>query len=221
MDADNKRRFPCALLATIRIESVSWFHDAFRLQTASHPLQSAFICGQSPLQRFEAIGGAVLAHLGRLPHTAVHDDPHTWRQGLYRADCAADVEDGIGVDEAGRMQGPGHDDDAIAEILQHGRRVGHGVGAMGEQVVSILAGQHGLANQAPVVVAHVQRILAQQGANFPAKGDIHGGQDTADLRLADLVVGLVIVVDLVDRTAGGQDIELVQSSACAGSGMSG
>lgn len=45
--------------------------------------------------------------------------------------------------------------------------------------------------------------------DFPTERHVHGAQDPADFRFADLVVRLLVVIDLVDRPAGGQDIECV------------
>ena len=60
-------------------------------------------------------------------------------------------------------------------------------------------------NQCAFLVADVQAVLAHQSGDLEIEGDVHGVQDLADLGFADLVVALVIEIDLVDGSAGGND----------------
>src|SRR3546814_2338336 len=60
-----------------------------------------------------------------------------------------------------------------------------------------------------VLGGDVQRVLAQDRDHLEAERDAQVLEDAADLRLADLVVGLVVEVHLVDGAAGGDDEKLV------------
>src|SRR3546814_18751051 len=60
-----------------------------------------------------------------------------------------------------------------------------------------------------VLGGDVQRVLAQDRDHLEAERDAQVLEDAADLRLADLVVGLVVEVHLVDGAAGGDDETLV------------
>jgi len=51
----------------------------------------------------------------------------------------------------------------------------------------------------------VQAVLAQDRYHGEAKRHAELAQDAADLRIADLIVGLVVEIHLVDRAAGGDD----------------
>src|SRR3546814_16626686 len=62
-----------------------------------------------------------------------------------------------------------------------------------------------------VLGGDVQRVLAQDRDHLEAERDAQVLEDAADLRLADLVVGLVVEVHLVDGAAGGDDEKLVHN----------
>ena len=66
----------------------------------------------------------------------------------------------------------------------------------------------GGAQQFAILGVDVQAVLAQDRDHVEAEGDAEFLQDPADLRLADLEVGLVVEVDLVDGAAGGDDQKL-------------
>src|SRR5690606_4778442 len=161
-----------------------------------------------PLQRFEAVGVDVLAHLLRVPDAAVHGDVDAFGQRLHRADRATDVELGIGAAEAGRAQRAGHDDGLAGNAAEHLAGGDHRVGAVGDQhVAGRLCGDGGT-DQFAVGIGDVQRIVEQDRDQVEAEGDTQLAKDYADLRIADLVVGFVVEIDLVDRATGGDDQEL-------------
>src|SRR5690606_20783218 len=170
--------------------------------------------------RFGAVGGDVLAHPGGVPDAAAHGEVHARGLALRRGDRGADVELGIRAAEPGRVECAGQDDGLVGDARQHRGGFHHGVGAVGDQHVPGRLGGDGGAQQLAVLGGDVQAVLADDRDDGVAEGDAELVQDAADLRFADLEVGLVVEIHLVDGAAGGDDQQFVHGpSSFAGRGL--
>ena len=80
---------------------------------------------------------------------------------------------------------------------------------MRDQHASGILRRDGGAQQFAVAVADVQAVLAQDRDHVEGERHAQLFQDAADLRLADLEIGLVVEIDLVDGAAGGDDAQSI------------
>ena len=138
---------------------------------------------------------------------AVDRDVDARGKQLQRTDGITDIEDGVAHPEpCGLHRAREHDGLAI-NTAKRSRSVGHGIGAVSDENAFGRAGLHGIANELPILIRHIDAVLLHQRGDLVAKGDVGLVQQLADLRLTHLEVALGIEVDLVDGAANGEYLD--------------
>jgi hypothetical protein len=106
------------------------------------------------------------------------------------------------------LHGASQDDDLARDAGQRAGRLGHRVGAVCDQDAIARAGQHPLADKATVGFGDVEAVLRENRLHGDFEGDVCFPQHFRDGRRPDLELALSVEVNLVDRAACGQDVNL-------------
>ena len=153
----------------------------------------------------ELSGFAVFAHFSGFKDPSVHGEIDAVWLALEGSDGSADVEDGVGDPEAGGSHRSGQDDDFPGKICEGFGSLGHGVGAVGDEDLTMGGVLTGLANFEAVLVGDFQAVLTEEGNQFVINVGSHVFENVGDDGVSNFELRCGIEVDLIDGAAGGQD----------------